>query len=86
MDAFNILKHPLSTEKSIRMMESDNKLVFVVERKASKVELKKAFEDMFKIKPIKVYTIITSKGTKKAIFKLPQDKPAIDVATQLGII
>ncbi|MBS3122738.1 50S ribosomal protein L23 [Candidatus Woesearchaeota archaeon] len=85
-DSFMILKHPLSTEKSIRLMESENKLVFMVERRANKEEIKTAFEEMFKIKPVKVNTLITSKGTKKAIIKLPMDKPAIDVATKLGIM
>jgi ribosomal protein L23 len=27
-----MIRHPLNTEKSIRMMESDNKLVFVVDK------------------------------------------------------
>ncbi|MBT4540311.1 50S ribosomal protein L23 [Candidatus Woesearchaeota archaeon] len=86
MEAYTILKHPLSTEKAIRMMEAENKLVFMVERKATKILLLKAFEQMFKIKPIKVNTLITPKGKKKAIFRLPLDQPAIDIATQLGIM
>lgn len=86
MEPYTLIKYPLATEKAIRMMEAENKLVFMVERKASKLQLKKAFEEMFNIKPIKVNTIITPKGRKKAIFKLPLDKPAIDIATQLGIM
>ena len=39
-----IIKYPLSTEKAIRLMESENKLVFVVDDKASKQEIKKAIE------------------------------------------
>jgi large subunit ribosomal protein L23 len=86
MEPYSLIKHPLSTEKAIRMMEAENKLVFMVERKSNKLQLKVAFEKMFNIKPIKVNTIITPKGKKKAIFKLPMDKPAIDIATQLGIM
>ena len=36
IDAYKIIQYPLSTEKSIRLMESENKLIFVVEPKAKK--------------------------------------------------
>ena len=36
MDMYKIIKHPLSTEKGIRLMESENKLLFIVDRKATK--------------------------------------------------
>ena len=85
-NSYQVLKFPLSTEKAIRMMESENKLVFIVDRKSTKLMIKNAFEDMFKIKPVKVNTLITPKGKKKAYIKLPLDQPAIDVATQLGIM
>ena len=35
-----IIKNPLSTEKSIRLMESDNTLIFVVGKKATKEAIK----------------------------------------------
>ena len=50
MDAYNIIKYPLSTEKSIRLMEAENKLIFVVNKKATKKEIKAAVEEMFKVK------------------------------------
>ena len=31
-----IIKAPISTEKAIRLMESENKLVFLVDKKATK--------------------------------------------------
>lgn len=80
-----ILKYPLSTEKSVKLMESENKITFIVDKKASKQEIKKAFEDMFKVKILNVNTSI-QKGLKKAYIKLPQDTPAIDIATKLGIM
>lgn len=82
----NIIKHPLATEKTIRMMESENKLIFVVDRKAKKSEIKSALEEMFKIKIIKVNTQISPKGKKRAYVKLSDETPAIDLATQLGLI
>jgi len=74
------------TEKSVRLMESENKLIFIVERKAKKEEIKKAIEEAFKVHVTKVNTLITSKGLKKAYIKLARDTPALDVATQLGLI
>jgi len=45
MEPFNVIKYPLSTEKSIRLMEAENKLIFVVDRKAAKKDIKKAIEE-----------------------------------------
>ena len=82
----NIVKYPVSTEKSIRLMESENKMVFVVDRKANKIEIRKAIEDLFKVKVIKVNTHIGPDGEKRAYIKLHEESPAIDIATQLGLI
>ncbi len=43
----SVVKYPLATEKSIRGMESENKLIFVVDLRANKPEIKKAVEEMF---------------------------------------
>lgn len=80
-----ILKYPLSTEKSVKLMESENKMIFIVGKKATKTEIKKEFEEMFKVKVLKVNTSI-QKGLKKAYIKLPPENPAIDIATKLGIM
>lgn len=80
-----ILLYPLSTEKSVKIMEAENKIVFVVSNKSKKIEIKKAIEEMFKVKVLKVNTSI-QKGKKKAYIKLSPDTPAIDIATQLGIM
>ena len=76
----------LATEKAVRLMETENKLIFVVNRKSTKKQIKQAIEEMFKVKVMKVNTLITSKGTKKAYISLSIDTPAIDVATQLGLM
>lgn len=81
-----IIKHPLSTEKSIRLMESENKLIFVVDRKATKPEIKKEIEELFKVKVTKVNTFISPKGDKRAYVQFDMETPAIDVATQLGLM
>jgi large subunit ribosomal protein L23 len=86
MDPYNIIKHPLSTEKSIRLMESENKLIFAVNKKASKQEIKKAIEDMFKVEVDDVNTFVTAEGEKRAYVKFSPKNPAIDIATQLGLM
>ena len=86
MDPFKIIKMPLSTEKSIRLMESENKLIFIVDRKAKKPEIKAAIEKMFKVKVTKVNTFIALDGTKKAYIQFSKETPAIDIATNLGLM
>ena len=85
-DAYEVIKHPLSTEKALRLMESENKLVFIVGQKASKADIKHALEKVFKVKVMKVNTLMTTRGVKKAYVRLSPETPAIDVATQLGLM
>ncbi|MFH1331956.1 MAG: 50S ribosomal protein L23 [archaeon] len=85
-DPYTIIKHPIATEKAVRLMEAENKLVFMVDLKTNKTEIKKAIEQIFKAKVLKVTTMITSEGKKKAYVKLSPETPAIDIATQMGIM
>jgi large subunit ribosomal protein L23 len=86
MSPQTIIKYPLSTEKSIRLMEAENKLVFVVDRKAKKPEIKKEIEQMFKVKVVNVNTLITPDGKKRAYVRFSNETPAIDIATKLGLM
>ena len=85
MNPYKIIKYPLSTEKSIRLMESQNKLIFVVEIDSNKKTIKEAIEDMFKVKVDSVKTYV-QKGKKRAYVRFAEKNPAIDVATQLGLM
>jgi large subunit ribosomal protein L23 len=86
MEPLNIIKYPLSTEKSIRLMEAENKLEFVVDKKATKSDIKKAIETAFNVKIIKVQTLISQTGEKRAYVRFSDETPAIDVATKLGLM
>ena len=66
-------------------MESDNKLVFVISSRANKAEVKKEIEALFKAKVVAVNTH-TIKGQKRAYVKFRADTPAIDIATNLGLM
>jgi len=84
--AYDIVKYPLSTEKSVRLMEAENKLVFIVRDNASQTQVKEAVESLFNVKVQKVNLLINSKNQKKAYVRLSHDTLAIDVATDLGLI
>jgi len=86
METYDIIKHPLATEKSIRLMESENKLIFVVDARATKPEIKKAIEELFKAKVTAVNTLNNMKGEKRAYITFTKDTPAIDIATTLGLM
>jgi large subunit ribosomal protein L23 len=86
MKTINIIKHPLSTEKGLRLMEAENKLVFIVDKNASKEEIKAEVEKLFKVKVIKINTMVTCRAIRKAYVTLSPETPALDVATQLGMM
>ncbi|RLI13174.1 50S ribosomal protein L23 [Candidatus Bathyarchaeota archaeon] len=74
------------TEKTMRMVEEENKLVFVVDRRANKHMIRRAVEELFDVEVEKVWTLITPRGEKKAIVKLKPEYKAVDIAMRLGIL
>ena len=64
MDPFKIIKHPVSSEKAVRVMENDNKLTFIVELKATKKDIKEALKKGFDIDSSKIRTVITPERKK----------------------
>ncbi|MBU0616048.1 MAG: 50S ribosomal protein L23 [Nanoarchaeota archaeon] len=86
MKPLDVIKYPLSSEKSIRLMESENKLEFVVDRRANKQEIKKAIEEAFNVKIVSVQTFNSQSGEKRAYVKFSDETPAIDIATKLGLM
>ncbi len=86
MENHEVIKHPLATEKVIRLMEAENKLVFVVDKRATKSDVKKAVESLFKAKVVAVNTLNSISGEKRAYVTFAKETPAIDVATTLGIM
>ena len=76
---------PITTEKAIRMLELENKITFLVDRRSNKVEIRKELEKVFNVKVQGVTTHI--KNNKKfATITLKEESPAIDIATKLGLI
>ncbi|MCD6487640.1 MAG: 50S ribosomal protein L23 [Desulfurococcales archaeon] len=85
-DPYKILIRPLHTEKAINLIEKENTLVFIVDRKATKHDIKRAIEILFDVKVDMVRTLITPKGGKKAYIKLRPEYKASEVAMHLGLI
>jgi large subunit ribosomal protein L23 len=83
---WKVLLYPHLAEKSMNMVELENKLVFVVNRNATRTEIKKSIEKGFNVKVLSVNTEITTKGDKKAYIKLHSDHMAGDIASRLGMI
>ena len=84
----DIIQYPLISESAFSKMDdiNENALVFIVDRRATKHQIKRAFESLYKVNVVKVNTLITPQGKKKAFIKLSQDHSALDLATEVGII
>jgi large subunit ribosomal protein L23 len=86
MDTNEVISYPLMTESASLMVERDNKLIFVVNFKAEKSDVKKAVEELYEVKVSKVNLLITPEGVKKAFVRLSPEFKASDVAIKLGIL
>ncbi len=86
MNPHEIILYPLMTEAASLMVEKENKLIFVVNIKAGKKDVRKAVEELYEVKVEKVNLMITPQGKKKAFVKLHPDYKAADVAIKLGIL
>jgi large subunit ribosomal protein L23 len=53
----HLIKGPIITEKTHAMREAANKVTFRVAIKANKIEIRKAIEDLFKVKVLGVNTV-----------------------------
>lgn len=57
LNTYNIIKEPVITEKSTLKKAESNQVVFWVDTKANKSEIKKAVEKAFNVKVLDVNTI-----------------------------
>ncbi len=53
----HLIKGPIITEKTHAMREAANKVTFRVAVKANKIEIRKAIEELFKVKVLGVNTV-----------------------------
>ncbi|CAH1421248.1 unnamed protein product [Lactuca virosa] len=81
-----VLKYPLVTEAAIQKIIKENTLVFMVDVRANKKDIRNAFENMLKIKTKKINTLINYDGTKKAFIQLSPENQATTVAKKMKIL
>jgi large subunit ribosomal protein L23 len=86
MEPTEVIFYPLMTEAASLMVEEENKLIFVVNVKAGKSDVKKAVEQLYEVKVDRITVLITPQGEKKAFVKLKPEYKASDVAIKLGIL
>ncbi|KAG8521182.1 60S ribosomal protein L23a [Galemys pyrenaicus] len=86
LDRCAIVKFPLTTESAMKKTEDNNTLVFMVDVKANKHQIKQAVKKLYDIDVAKVNTLIRPDGEKKAYVRLAPDYDALDVANKIGII
>jgi len=80
MTPYEILKRPVITEKSTIQKEANNQLTFEVDRRANKVEIRRAVEKVFNAKVVSVRTIQMKGKVKRfgrTLGKRPNWKKAI---------
>lgn len=80
------IKYPLLSEKSVNLIEKENKIIFVVDKNATKQEIKKEIEELYNLKVGEVKTLINTRGEKRAFIKFLKANAASNLATKLNII
>ncbi len=79
-----IILHAYVTEKAMDEMERQNKLEFVVDRRASRIQIKRAIEEIYNCKVAKVNTKIVPVG-KIATVKFKPEYSAEDIGSRAGV-
>ena len=58
MDAFRTIVNPLNTESAMKKIEDNNTLVFLVDIKANKRQIKDAVKKLYEVNAVKINTLI----------------------------
>ena len=73
-DAYRIVRRPVITEKSTLQKEMHNQLAFEVDRRANKIEIKKAVERIFKVR-VKDVRTMNYQGKQKRLGRTVGRRP-----------
>jgi large subunit ribosomal protein L23Ae len=58
MDQYRVIRQPLNTETAMKKLEDDNTLVFLVDVKANKRQIKDAVKKLYDVEAAKINTLI----------------------------
>jgi large subunit ribosomal protein L23 len=75
MDAIHVIKKPLITEKHTWHSGEANRYGFLVDRTASKTEIKQAIEELYNVRVTGVATQVRKGGTKRTKYGIVKAKP-----------
>lgn len=82
----SVIIRPHLTEKTLRLIEEANTLTFIVDRRATRKQIKEEVEKMLNVKVEKVNTLNANDGKKKAYVRLSKEYSASDIATRMGLV
>ena len=78
MNSYDVVKRPIITEKSMKLVES-GKYTFEVDRRANKTEIKNAIEELFKVN-VESVNIINGLKKEKRVGRYKGLLPAVTKA------
>ncbi len=81
-----VINYPVMSEDTVKLIETENKIVFIVHGNATKRDIWRAVEGLYEVKVDQVHTLVTPEGKKKAYVKLSPESKASDLAVKLGIL
>lgn len=81
-----VLMYPIATEKAINMIERNNLIMYIVDLRATKPQIKKEFESIFKVKVVDISTARTPQNYKKAFIKIAPQFKASEIALKLKLV
>ncbi|TKC43785.1 hypothetical protein EI555_001470 [Monodon monoceros] len=85
-DHYTIIEFPLTAQSAVKKVEDTSTLVFTMEVKANKHQVRQAVKKLHDIDMAKVNVLIRPDGDKKHMFILVSVYGALDVANKIGII
>ncbi|XP_030666083.1 60S ribosomal protein L23a-like [Nomascus leucogenys] len=86
LDHYAIIRLPLTAESAMKKIEDNNTLVFIVDVKANKHQIKQDVKKLYDMDVAKINSLIWPDGEKKAYVRLDPDYNALSVANKIEII
>jgi large subunit ribosomal protein L23Ae len=83
MDKFTIVKHPHTSEESLKKIELHNTLVFICDVRANKHQIRQAVRELYEVESSRVNTLVRPDGQKKAFVRLKENYDALEIANKV---
>lgn len=85
LNPFEIILKPIHSDKVFEQIETRNTIVFKVDPRSNKNQIKQAFYKLYKLPVRSVNTMNMITGGKKAYIRLENDKDALNLASKIGL-